>query len=139
MKKICPNGKNKIDLLHPIYVFFNQNCLNITLKMGKIMASSKEFLDFIVDQLSELNEISYRAMMGEYIIYYRDKVIGGIYDDRFLIKPVKAAKTMMPNASMELPYDGAKEMILVDNVEYSDFLCQLIKAIYEELPTPRKK
>lgn len=139
MKKICPNGKNKIDFLHPIYVFFNQNCLNITLKMGKIMASSKEFLDFIVDQLSELNEISYRAMMGEYIIYYRDKVIGGIYDDRFLIKPVKAAKTMMPNASMELPYDGAKEMILVNNVENSDSLCQLIKAIYEELPMPRKK
>lgn len=139
MKKICPNGKNKIDFLHPIYVFFNQNCLNITLKMGKIMASSKEFLDFIVDQLSELNELSYRAMMGEYIIYYRDKVIGGIYDDRFLIKPVKAAKTMMPNASMELPYDGAKEMILVNNVEDSDFLCQLIKAIYEELPMPRKK
>lgn len=103
------------------------------------MASSKEFLDFIVDQLSELNELSYRAMMGEYIIYYRDKVIGGIYDDRFLIKPVKAAKTMMPNASMELPYDGAKEMILVNNVEDSDFLCQLIKAIYEELPMPRKK
>ena len=103
------------------------------------MASSKEFLDFIVDQLSELNEISYRAMMGEYIIYCRDKVIGGIYDDRFLVKPVKAAKIMMPNASMELPYDGAKEMILMDNVENSDFLCQLIKAIYEELPTPRKK
>lgn len=139
MKKICPNGKNKIDFLHPIYVFFNQNCLNITLKMGKIMASSKEFLNFIVDQLSELNEISYRAMMGEYIVYYRDKVIGGIYDDRFLVKPVKAAKTMMPNASMELPYDGAKEMILVDNVEDSDLLCQLIKAIYEELPMPRKK
>ena len=78
-------------------------------------------------------------MMGEYIIYYRDKVIGGIYDDRFLVKPVKAAKIMMPNASMELPYDGAKEMILMDNVENSDFLCQLIKAIYEELPTPRKK
>lgn len=139
MKKICSNGKNKIDFLHPIYVFFNPNCLNITLKMGKIMASSKEFLDFIVDQLSELNEISYRAMMGEYIIYYRDKVIGGIYDDRFLVKPVKAAKTMMPNARMELPYDGAKEMILVDNVEDSDFLYQLIKAIYEELPIPRKK
>ena len=103
------------------------------------MASSKEFLDFIVDQLSELNEISYRAMMGEYIIYYRDKVIGGIYDDRFLVKPMKAAKTMMQNASMELPYDGAKEMILVDNVEDSDFLCQQIKAIYEELPMPRKK
>ena len=126
-------------LSQPIYAFLNPNCLNITLKMGKIMVLSKEFLDFIVDQLSELNEVFYRAMMGEYIIYYCDKVIGGIDDDRFLVKPVKAAMTMMPNASMELPYDDAKEMMLVDNVEDSDFLCQLIKAIYEELPTPRKK
>lgn len=86
-----------------------------------------------------MNEVFYRAMMGEYIIYYCDKVIGGIDDDRFLVKPVKAAMTMMPNASMELPYDDAKEMMLVDNVEDSDFLCQLIKAIYEERPTPRKK
>lgn len=126
-------------LSQPIYAFLNPNCLNITLKMGKIMVLSKEFLDFIVDQLSELNEVFYRAMMGEYIIYYCDKIIGGIDDDRFLVKPVKAAMTMMPNASMELPYDDAKEMMLVDNVEDSDFLCQLIKAIYEELPTPRKK
>ena len=126
-------------LSQPIYAFLNPNCLNITLKMGKIMVLSKEFLDFIVDQLSELNEVFYRAMMGEYIIYYCDKVIGGIDDDRFLVKPVKAAMTMMPNASMELPYDDAKEMMLVDNVDDSDFLCQLIKAIYEELPTPRKK
>ena len=126
-------------LSQQIYAFLNQNCLNITLKMGKIMVLSKEFLDFIVDQLSELNEVFYRAMMGEYIIYYFDKVVGGIDDDRFLVKPVKAAMTMMPNASMELPYDDAKEMMLVDNVEDSDFLCQLIKAIYEELLTPRKK
>ena len=105
----------------------------------RAMASSREYLDYILEQLSGLDEITYRSMMGEYIIYYRDKVIGGIDDDRFLVKPVKAAMTMMPNASMELPYDDAKEMMLVDNVEDSDFLCQLIKAIYEELPTPRKK
>ena len=67
------------------------------------MASSKEYLDYILDQLSELDDISYRAMMGEYIIYYRGKVVGGIYDDRFLIKPVKSAVAMMPDAEMELP------------------------------------
>ena len=83
------------------------------------MASTKEYLDFILEQLSELDEITYRAMMGEYIIYYRGKVVGGIYDDRFLIKPVKSAMNMMPEAGLELPYEGAKEMLLVDNVENS--------------------
>ena len=63
------------------------------------MASSKDYLDFILEQLSELDDITYRAMMGEYIIYYRGKVVGGIYDDRFLVKPVKSAVTMMPEAS----------------------------------------
>ena len=81
------------------------------------MASSKEYLDFILEQLSELEEISYRAMMGEYIIYYRGKIIGGIYDDRFLVKPVKSAIAYMPNVEYELPYEGAKEMLLVDDVE----------------------
>ena len=85
------------------------------------MASSKEYLDFIMEQLSLLEDVSYRAMMGEYIIYYREKVIGGIYDDRFLVKPTKAASALMSNAEKELPYDGAKEMILVDNVENRDF------------------
>ena len=81
------------------------------------MASSKEYLDFILEQLSELEEISYRAMMGEYIIYYRGKIIGGIYDDRFLVKPIKSAIAYMPNAKYELPNDGAKEMLLVDDVD----------------------
>lgn len=81
------------------------------------MASSKEYLDFILEQLSELDDVSYRAMMGEYIIYYRGKVVGGIYDDRFLVKPTKSAAAMMPNAEMELPYEGAKEMLLVDDVD----------------------
>ena len=102
------------------------------------MASSKEYLDFILDQLSELDEISYRAMMGEYILYYRGRIIGGIYDDRFLVKPVKAAKKMMPDAEFELPYEGAKEMLLVDNVDDKEFLKALIEAIYDELPAPKK-
>lgn len=103
------------------------------------MASSKDYLDFILEQLSELDDITYRAMMGEYIIYYRGKVVGGIYDDRFLVKPVKSAVKMMPEANLELPYEGAKEMILVDNVENKEFLRNLLEAMHEELPAPKKK
>ena len=100
------------------------------------MASSKEYLDFILEQLSDLDDVSHRAMMGEYIIYYRGKVVGGIYDDRFLVKPTKSATAMMPNAVMELPYDGAKEMLLVDDVDNKDFLTGLFNSMYDELPAP---
>ena len=103
------------------------------------MASSKEYLDFILEQLSEMNDVSYRAMMGEFIIYYRGKIVGGIYDDRFLVKPTKSAVAMMPNADMELPYDGAKEMLLVDDVDNKEFLTELLEAMYLELPAPKKK
>ena len=103
------------------------------------MASIKEYLKFILDQLSPLDDVSYRAMMGEYIIYCQGKIIGGIYDDRFLVKPVKSAVQMMPDASRELPYGGAKEMLLVDNVDDRAFLCGLVKAIADELPAPEKK
>ena len=103
------------------------------------MASSKEYLDFILEQLSELDEITYRGMMGEYIIYYCGKVIGGIYDDRFLVKNIKAAADLMPEATLELPYDGAKEMLLVDDVENKGFLRDLLEAMYNELPAPGKK
>ena len=103
------------------------------------MASSKEYLEFILEQLAELEEITYRAMMGEYILYYRGKIVGGIYDDRLLIKPVKSAISLMPNATYELPYEGAKEMLLVDDVDNKDFLTQLFNAMYEELPNPKKK
>ena len=103
------------------------------------MASSKEYLDFILDQLSGLDEISCRAMMGEYIVYYRGRIVGGIYDDRFLVKPTKSAAAMMPDAEKELPYEGAKEMLLVDNVENREFLQELLNAMYDELPAPKKK
>lgn len=103
------------------------------------MSSSNEYLEYMLEQLSDLDEISYRAMMGEYIIYYRGKIIGGIYDDRFLIKPVKSAMAMMPEANMEFPYEGAKEMLLVDDVDDREFLKELLEAMYEELPAPRKK
>lgn len=103
------------------------------------MTSSKEYLEYILEQLSDLEDISYRAMMGEYIIYHRGKIVGGIYDDRFLVKPVPSAKTLMPNADMELPYEGAKEMLLVDNLEDKEFLKGLFEAMYDELPAPKKK
>ena len=103
------------------------------------MASSKEYLEFVLDQLKELDEITYRAMMGEFIIYYHGKIVGGIYDDRFLVKPTKSAKSLMPEANMELPYEGAKEMTLVDDVDNSKFLKKLFEAMYEELPAPKKR
>ena len=103
------------------------------------MASSKEYLTFILEQLSDLEGISYRAMMGEYIIYYREKIVGGIYDDRLLVKPVKSAVSLMPNAIYELPYDGAKEMLLVNNVDNKDFLTRLFVAMYDELSAQKKK
>ncbi len=100
---------------------------------------SKNYLDFILEQLSGLDEISCRAMMGEYIIYYRGRIVGGIYDDRFLVKPTKSAVAMMPDADMDLPYEWAKEMLLVDNVENRDFLRDLLEAMYDELPNVKKK
>ena len=103
------------------------------------MASTKSYLDFILDQLSSLTEITHRAMMGEYLIYYRGKLVGGIYDDRFLIKPTPSAKQYVPDAKYELPYEGAKEMLLVENVEDREFLAGLLRAMYDELPSPRGK
>ena len=103
------------------------------------MASTKEYRDFILEQLSELDEVSFRAMMGEYILYYRGRVFGGIYDDRLLVKPVPSAVRLMPDATMELPYDGAKEMILVDDVDNREFLCELVRSMWEDLPERKKK
>lgn len=105
------------------------------------MASSKDYLEFVLEQLSELQEITYRAMMGEFIIYYRGKIVGGIYDDRLLVKPVKSAISYMPTAPYELPYEGAKEMLLVDEVDNKEFLAGLFNAMYDELPNskPKKK
>ena len=103
------------------------------------MASSKEYLDFILEQLSGVDGITYRAMMGEYILYLHGRIIGGIYDDRFLVKPTKSAVALMPDAERELPYEGAKEMLLVDNVDNPEFLKELLTAMYDELPAPKPK
>lgn len=103
------------------------------------MASSKEYLQFILEQLSDLEDVTYRAMMGEYVLYYKGKIVGGICDDRLLVKPVKAARDLMPDAEPELPYEGAKEMLLVDEVDSREFLAGLFQAMYEELPEPKRK
>ena len=103
------------------------------------MASSKNYLQFVLEQLSELDEITYRTMMGEFIIYYRGKIIGGIYDDRLLVKPVKSAISYMSTALYELPYEGAKEMLLVEEVDQKEFLTGLFHAMYDELPLPKPK
>ena len=100
------------------------------------MASSKEYLDFVLDQCGNL---SARAMMGEYVLYYSGKLVGGIYDNRLLIKPTPSAVAMMPEAARDLPYEGAKEMLLVENIEDRVFLKKLFESMYEELPEPKKK
>lgn len=103
------------------------------------MASDKEYLYFILEQLSELDGVSHRAMMGEYILYYRGKIFGGIYDNRLLVKPVKSALAYMPDARLEKPYETGREMLLVDNVDNRDYLAGLVIAMYDELPTKPKK
>lgn len=102
------------------------------------MASSKDYLEFVLEQLSALQDISYRPMMGEYILYYKGKIIGGIYDNRFLIKPVESAKKLMEDIHYEIPYPTAKPMILVEDVEDREFLATLLEEMFEELPCPKK-
>ena len=103
------------------------------------MATSKEYLAFILDQLSDVNGINHRQMMGEYIIYINGKIAAYLCDDRLLVKPVPSAVQLMPNATYEPPYEGAKDMLLVDNVDDRAFLKELFEAMYDELPKPKKK
>ena len=103
------------------------------------MATSKDYLEYILEQLSGVEEVSYRAMMGEYVLYYRGKVFGGLYDNRFLVKPVESARRLMPDAPWELPYEGAKEMLLVENPEDRELMAELLGAMYGELPLPKKR
>ena len=102
------------------------------------MASSREYLEFILDQLSYLDDIRYVPMMGEYILYYKDRIFGGIYDDRFLVKITKTSKELMPNADEDIPYNGAKPMLLVDNVDDREFLRDLIDSMWCELPEKKR-
>ena len=100
------------------------------------MASSKEYLNFVLEQC---NELTARAMMGEYVLYYGGKVVGGIYDNRLLVKPTPSAVVLMPEAPRELPYEGAKEMLLVEDIDNKGFLNKLFEMMYEELPEPKRK
>lgn len=103
------------------------------------MASTKDYLEYVLEQLGELSDVSYRAMMGEYILYYQGKVVGGIYDNRFLVKQTKSAKEMMPDAPLELPYEGAKEMLLIEDIEDREFLGKLFDKMVDELPASKKR
>ena len=103
------------------------------------MASAKEYLDFILEQLAGLDGVAYQPMMGEYILYMHGKVVGGIYDDRLLVKPTASALAMLPEADRELPYEGAKEMLLVDRVDDREFLRALLTVMGGDLPQPRQK
>lgn len=103
------------------------------------MASGKEYLVFIMDGLSALDGVTYRRMMGEYILYYRGRIVGGIYDNRLLVKPVKAAVSRMPAPRYEKPYEGAKDMLLVEEVDDREFLTELFSAMYDELPEPKSR
>ena len=102
------------------------------------MASSKEYLEYVLDLLSDLDDITHRYMMGEYVLYYRGKVFGGVYDDRFLVKPTKTALQMLPDTEQEIPYEGGKEMLLVDTEDKS-FLRELVESMYDDLPEPKKR
>ena len=103
------------------------------------MPSRKDYLNFILEQLSDLNDITYKPMMGEFLIYYRRKLVGGVYDDRLLVKPVKSAISYMPQAEYSLPYEGAKEMLLVDNIDDKEYLAGLFEAMFDDLPMPKAK
>lgn len=103
------------------------------------MASSRQYLDFVLEQLSDLDGVTYRAMMGEYILYFQGRIFGGIYDDRLLVKPVPSAVSLMPSARREAPYEGAKEMILVDDVDDGKLLTKLVRSMYDELPASKRK
>ena len=103
------------------------------------MASKQAYLDYVLEQLSDLDEISHRAMMGEFILYYQGKIIGGIYDNRLLVKDIPAARRLMPDAAEEIPYEGAKPMLLVENIDDKAFVCALWNAMAEALPEPKPK
>lgn len=103
------------------------------------MSTTKDYAEYIFDVLSEDESVSWRMMMGEYIIYYNGKVVGGLYDNRFLVKTVPSAVKLMPEAVKELPYEGAKEMLLVENTDDREFLTALLREIANDLPEPKKK
>lgn len=103
------------------------------------MASHEQYLQYILDQLSLLQDITYRKMMGEYLIYYQDKLIGGIYDDCFLLKPVPILLSFIKKPLYKKPYPHAKKMIWLKELDDKEFLAVLIRDMYESLPVKKKR
>ena len=95
------------------------------------MASSKEYKDYVLEQLSILDNITYKPMMGEYLLYYNKILFGGIYDDRLLIKIVNGNKKF--NMKESIPYDGAKPMFLIDDLDNQEILKNIVIDTYNEL------
>lgn len=102
------------------------------------MSSSRDFLDFVLEHLSSLPYITYRAMMGEFVIYYHGTVVGGVYDNRLLIKPTESVKKIIPNAIMEVPYPGSKPMVMIDDIENPELLERVFNAVYNDLSKSKK-
>ena len=103
------------------------------------MASSREYLDFVLEQLTDLDGIACRPMMGEYVLYYQGKVVGGLYDNRLLVKPTASVRALMPDAPDETPYPGARPLLMVQNIDSRDFLSDLFHALDQDLPAPKQK
>ena len=103
------------------------------------MSTSKAFFEFIFERLSVIDEVSFRPMMGEYVLYFKNKVVGGIYDNRLLVKPTISVLGLLPNAEYQLPYEGAKEMIFIKELDNKEFLLCLLETIYNDLPDKKGK
>ena len=99
------------------------------------MATSKEYKDFIIDQLELLDNITYKAMMGEFLLYYNDVLFGGIYDNRLLVKIVDTNKKY--NMSKQIPYESAKPMYLVEDVDNKELLKEIIIETCKGLPNKK--
>lgn len=103
------------------------------------MATSKEYLAFILDQLSGIDGITYRMIMGEYMLYHHGKLAAYLCDDRLLVKILPSTERLLRNAPNEPPYEGAKDMLLVEDVDDRAFLKTLFEAMYPELPERKRK
>jgi TfoX/Sxy family transcriptional regulator of competence genes len=104
------------------------------------MATSKEFHDYVVDSLQRIGDVTTKKMMGEYCIYYKGKLIGDICDNCLLLKLTESVLRLMPEAERAYPYEGSRTlMAVVDDVENIERMREVLDAMVEELPEPKKK
>ena len=103
------------------------------------MASDKRFLDYVLDRLSGIGDISYRPMMGEYLLYDRGRLFGGVYDNRLLLKQTVSVAALLPDAPLAAPYPGAKEMLQVEDLDDRALLEALVRAVAADLPPAKKR